>query len=71
MHANIGPEDSVLTRLILKVDVELQQVAPNLTFIYDAKSTPADLLHQISPIFATVNLTLLMVRCKMRVFGKR
>ncbi len=31
MHANIGPEDSIITRLILKVDVELQQVAPNLT----------------------------------------
>ena len=46
MHANIGPEDSIITRLILKVDVELQQVAPNLTFIYDAALTPSDLLHQ-------------------------
>ncbi|WP_099074541.1 YjjI family glycine radical enzyme [Proteus alimentorum] len=46
MHANIGPEDSIITRLILKIDVELQQVAPNLTFIYDANSTPSDLLHQ-------------------------
>ncbi|MDD7910515.1 YjjI family glycine radical enzyme [Pseudovibrio exalbescens] len=35
MHANIGPSDNQVARAILKVDSELKQVAPNLTFIWD------------------------------------
>ena len=46
MHANIGPNDNLLTRLILRVDAELKQVAPNLTFIYDPQITPESLLLQ-------------------------
>jgi hypothetical protein len=40
MHANIGPEDTPVTRAILRADAELKQVAPNLTFIYDPHITP-------------------------------
>ncbi|MEA7571638.1 DUF3029 family protein, partial [Salmonella enterica subsp. enterica serovar Virginia] len=41
---NIGPADTPVTRAILRADAELKQVAPNLTFIYDAEITPDDLL---------------------------
>lgn len=46
MHANIGPDDNLICRMILRIDAELKQVAPNLTFFYDAKVTPEDLLLQ-------------------------
>ncbi|MCW2254469.1 YjjI family glycine radical enzyme [Providencia alcalifaciens] len=46
MHANIGPEDSIICRLILKIDVELKQVAPNLTFMYHSDKTPESLFSQ-------------------------
>jgi YjjI family glycine radical enzyme len=35
MHANIGPSDNRVARTILRVDAELKQTAPNLTFFYD------------------------------------
>lgn len=46
MHANIGPSDNIICRTILRVDLELQQIAPNLTFMYDPAQTPDDLLRQ-------------------------
>lgn len=48
MHANIGPHDSPLVRAILRVDADLKQVAPNLTFIYDPDITPENLLLQVT-----------------------
>lgn len=51
MHVNIGPTDNVICRTILRVDAELKQIAPNLTFMYDANVTPVDLLKQ-----ATTNI---------------
>lgn len=47
-HVNIGPEDTPITRAILKADAELKQVAPNLTFIYDPAITPDDLLLEVA-----------------------
>ncbi|GLO63976.1 glycine radical enzyme, YjjI family protein [Vibrio sp. MACH09] len=44
MHANIGPKDNIVCRTILKVDAELKQIAPNLTFMHDPQQTPDDLL---------------------------
>ncbi|MGF1704159.1 YjjI family glycine radical enzyme [Photobacterium makurazakiensis] len=44
MHVNIGPTDNIVCRTILRVDAELKQVAPNLTFMYDPAQTPDDLL---------------------------
>lgn len=44
MHVNIGPTDNIICRTILRVDAELKQVAPNLTFMYDPAVTPDDLL---------------------------
>ncbi|KJG07748.1 hypothetical protein UB33_02240 [Photobacterium angustum] len=46
MHANIGPTDNIICRTILKIDAELKQVAPNLTFMYDAEVSPISLLEQ-------------------------
>jgi YjjI family glycine radical enzyme len=46
MHVNIGPADNIICRTILRVDAELKQIAPNLTFMYDDKITPDDLLRQ-------------------------
>lgn len=48
MHANIGPEDTPVTRAILRADAELKQVVPNLTFIYDPEITPDDLLLEVA-----------------------
>jgi len=48
MHANIGPGDSPVTRAILRADADLKQVSPNLTFIYDPKITPDDLLLEVA-----------------------
>ncbi|PSW18237.1 YjjI family glycine radical enzyme [Photobacterium sanctipauli] len=44
MHVNIGPSDNIICRTILRVDAELKQVAPNLTFMYDPAQTPDELL---------------------------
>jgi len=46
MHANIGPSDNIVCRTILRVDAELKQIAPNLTFMYDPSITPDHLLRQ-------------------------
>ncbi|MGS0825655.1 YjjI family glycine radical enzyme [Shewanella sp. 0m-8] len=44
MHVNIGPTDNIVCRTILRVDAELKQIAPNLTFMYDPQITPDELL---------------------------
>lgn len=46
MHVNIGPADNIICRTILRVDAELKQIAPNLTFMYDPQITPDTLLRQ-------------------------
>ena len=46
MHANIGPADNIICRTILRIDAELEQTAPNLTFMYDPAVTSDDLLRQ-------------------------
>ncbi len=44
MHANIGPTDNRVARAILRVDAELKQIAPNLTFLYDPKVSGDEIL---------------------------
>ncbi len=44
MHANIGPTDNRVARTILRVDAELKQIAPNLTFLYDATISSEQIL---------------------------
>lgn len=44
MHVNIGPTDNRLARAVLNVDVELKQIAPNLTFLYDPKVSTDEIL---------------------------
>ncbi len=44
MHANIGPTDNRVSRTILRVDAELKQIAPNLTFLYDPKISSEEIL---------------------------
>ncbi len=46
MHANIGPTDNRVARAILRVDAELKQIAPNLTFLYDPKISSDAILHE-------------------------
>ncbi|MGI2097346.1 YjjI family glycine radical enzyme [Shewanella glacialipiscicola] len=51
MHVNIGPTDNIVCRTVLRIDAELKQVAPNLTFMYDPAVTPDELL-----LLATTNI---------------
>ncbi len=44
MHANIGPTDNPVARAILRVDAELKQIAPNLTFLYDRDISTQEIL---------------------------
>ena len=44
MHANIGPTDNRVARTILRVDAELKQIAPNLTFSYDPEISTDQIL---------------------------
>ncbi len=44
MHANIGPTDNRVARAILRVDAELKQIAPNLTFLYDPQVSGDEIL---------------------------
>lgn len=44
MHANIGPSDNRVARAILRVDAELEQTAPNLTFFYDPEVSGEEIL---------------------------
>ncbi|NIA27251.1 MAG: YjjI family glycine radical enzyme [Desulfobulbaceae bacterium] len=44
MHANIGPTDNRVARTILRVDAELKQIAPNLTFLYDPELSGEEIL---------------------------
>ncbi len=44
MHANIGPTDNRVARTILRVDGELKQIAPNLTFLYDPQVSSEEIL---------------------------
>ncbi len=48
VHANIGPSDNIVCRTLLRIDVELKQIVPNLTFMYDPTVTPDDLLRQVT-----------------------
>ncbi|MEG0175672.1 MAG: YjjI family glycine radical enzyme [Aeromonas sp.] len=46
MHVNIGPDDNRICRLILRIDGELKQVAPNLSLFHDPAQSPDSLLMQ-------------------------
>ena len=52
-HANLGPDDSRVTRAILDVAADVKQVVPNLTLRVDPVRTPDDLLeHAVRTVFA-------------------
>ncbi len=42
VHADIGPKDSKITRIILKLTKEMQLAVPNLTLLYDENLTSDD-----------------------------
>lgn len=48
VHVNIGPEDNVICRIILRIDAELKQIVPNLTFMYDPAVTSDELLRIVT-----------------------
>ncbi len=43
VHADIGPEDSKITRIILDLTKEMQLAVPNITLLYNEDITPTDL----------------------------
>ncbi len=43
VHANIGPKDNRVTRIILDLTKEMQLAVPNLSLIYNEDITPEDL----------------------------
>lgn len=44
VHINIGPEDNIIARAVLRIERELKQVVPNLTLKYDTEKTSDALL---------------------------
>lgn len=53
VHANLGPKDTRVGRMILQIERELRQVVPNLTLKYDpAVTTDELLLAAIETVFA-------------------
>ena len=65
VHVNIGPEDNVIARVILRIEKELKQVVPNLTLKYDKEKTSDSFLTEAvktvfevaKPHFANHNMT--------------
>ena len=52
-HTNIGPDDSRVGRMILRITRELKQVVPNLTLRVDPDRTPDDyVLDAVDTVFA-------------------
>jgi YjjI family glycine radical enzyme len=48
VHVNIGPEDNLICRAILRIDAELKQTVPNLTFMYDPAVSSDALLRLVT-----------------------
>lgn len=44
VHANLSPEDNIITRKILEIEMMHKQVVPNLTLKFDLNETPKDLV---------------------------
>jgi len=55
VHANIGPADNILCQVILKVDAELQQAVPNLTYMFDPATSSETMLRQATDNICTSN----------------
>jgi YjjI family glycine radical enzyme len=52
-HANLGPRDTRVGRMALRLERELQQVVPNLSLKVDPELTPDDLLRDaVETVFA-------------------
>jgi YjjI family glycine radical enzyme len=52
-HANLGPHDSRVARIVLRLERELLQVVPNLTLKVDPDITPDDLVRDaVETVFA-------------------
>lgn len=54
-HANIGPHDSRVGRMLLRIDRELAQVVPNLTLKWDPQVSGDGLLDEAVRSIAAVN----------------
>jgi len=44
VHTDLGPDDSRITRTVLRIERELLQIVPNLTLKVDPERTPDDLI---------------------------
>ena len=54
VHANLGPEDTRVGRMIFQIERELKQVVPNLTLKYDPEVTSDELLMEAIETVFTV-----------------
>ncbi len=54
-HANLGPQDSRVGRMLLRIDRELAQVVPNLTLRWDPKTSGDALLDEAVRSIVAVN----------------
>lgn len=67
VHANIGPKDSKITRLILNLTKEMQLAIPNITLLYDDDITPHDLaIASIDTMLYTSKPSLQIIKCIVR-----
>ncbi len=44
VHANLSPNDNIITRKLLDIELKVKQVVPNLTLKFDLEHTPRDLV---------------------------
>ncbi len=44
VHANLSPNDNIITRKLLDIELKVKQVVPNLTLKFDLDHTPRDLV---------------------------
>jgi YjjI family glycine radical enzyme len=54
VHTDLGPHDSRIARMLLRIDRELLQAVPNITLKVDPELTPDDLiLDAVATVFET------------------
>ena len=71
VHANLGPKDSRLARMIFQIERELKQVVPNLTLKYDPDLTSDGLLLEaIQTVFAVAKPHFANHRMMVKDFGE-
>lgn len=72
VHMNIGPEDNIVARTILKIDRELKQVVPNISLKYDEDITSDSLLEEaIKTVYITAKPHIANHKIVSKEFGEQ